>query len=242
LEKAKKAKQLQEFATGFGTPAPAEIAKQLALYRGDYWPIFTHRAATGGAMLPASIMLFGAETLAYMLFGMAALKSGMLRGEWSPGRYLKWLIVCWGIALPVYVALATYMVREQFSLFAVILAAMVLAAPVRPLMFIGWACLILLLARTGGALSQRIAATGRMAFTNYLMTSLICTALFYGYGLGWYGHLSRWQLYPVVFAIWALMLLWSKFWLAHFRFGPFEWIWRSLSRGSFQPIRGAAAD
>jgi len=110
----------------------------------------------------------------------------------------------------------------------------------RPPMIAGWICLILLLARPGGALTTLLAAAGRMAFTNYLATSLICTTLFYGYGLGWYGHLSRWQLYPVVFAIWAAILIWSRLWLAHFRFGPFEWLWRSLARGSFQPIRGSA--
>jgi uncharacterized protein len=107
-------------------------------------------------------------------------------------------------------------------------------------MVLGWACLILLLARPGGALTLRIAAAGRMAFTNYLVTSLICTTLFYGYGLGWFGHLSRAELYLVVLAIWALMLLWSRPWLARFRYGPFEWLWRSLARWRFQPMRGAA--
>jgi uncharacterized protein len=76
-----------------------------------------------------------------------------------------------------------------------------------------------------------------MAFTNYLATSLLCAAFFDGYGLGWFGYLSRWQLYPVVLAVWALILLWSKPWLAHFRYGPFEWLWRSLARGRLQPIR-----
>jgi uncharacterized protein len=165
----------------------------------------------------------------------------MLRGEWSRARYRRWLLVCWGIALPAYAALAAYIVLAQFSLFSVALASWTLTAPLRPPMIAGWACLILLLARPGGALTERLAAAGRMAFTNYLLTSLICTTLFYGYGFGWFGHLSRWQLYPVVLAIWAMILLWSKPWLARFRFGPFEWLWRSLARGSWQRLRGAAA-
>jgi hypothetical protein len=61
------------------------------------------------------------------------------------------------------------------------------------------------------------------------------------YGLGWFGYLSRAQLYLVVFAVWALMLLWSKPWLARFRYGPFEWAWRSLARWKLQPMTGAAA-
>ncbi len=76
-----------------------------------------------------------------------------------------------------------------------------------------------------------------MAFTNYLATSIICTLLFYGYGLGWFGYLQRWQLYPVVAAIWALMLLWSKPWLDRFAAGPLEWAWRSLTFGKRQPFR-----
>uniref|UniRef100_UPI0013D0FC7F DUF418 domain-containing protein n=3 Tax=Pseudomonadota TaxID=1224 RepID=UPI0013D0FC7F len=86
-------------------------------------------------------------------------------------------------------------------------AMLPLTALVRPPMIAGWICLILLLARPGGALTTRLTAAGRMAFTNYLATSLICTSLFYGYGLGWYGQLTRWQLYPVVLGIWALILL-----------------------------------
>ncbi|RYD46655.1 MAG: DUF418 domain-containing protein, partial [Sphingomonadales bacterium] len=149
-EAADKAKQLQDFINGFGVPPLAETAKQLALHRGDYAGIFADRAATSARMIPASLILFGPETLAYMLFGMASLRSGMLRGEWASPRYLKWLLVCWGIAVPVYIALAYYLVHAQFGLFAIVLGAMLLTGPVRPLMFIGWACLILLLARAGG--------------------------------------------------------------------------------------------
>jgi uncharacterized protein len=57
------------------------------------------------------------------------------------------------------------------------------------------------------------------------------TFLFYGWGLGWFGTMSRAELWLVVLPMWALMLLWSKPWLDHFRYGPFEWLWRSLARG-----------
>jgi uncharacterized protein len=132
-------------------------------------------------------------------------------------------------------------VRGGFDAYWVALCAITLSTPFRPLMIIGWACLIILLARPGGALTERIGAAGRMAFSNYLGTSLICSTLFYGYGGDLYGQLSRAELYLVVAAIWALMLLWSKPWLEHFRYGPFEWLWRSLARGRLQPMRGAAA-
>jgi uncharacterized protein len=63
------------------------------------------------------------------------------------------------------------------------------------------------------------------------------TTLFYGYGIGLYGSMSRIELWLVVIAMWALMLAWSKPWLEHFRYGPFEWLWRSLSRFELQPMR-----
>ncbi|RYD64146.1 MAG: DUF418 domain-containing protein, partial [Sphingomonadales bacterium] len=162
-------------------------------------------------------------------------------GAWPRRRMRTWLLVSWGIALPLTAAIAAYMMAAGFSLFSVT-AALALATPLRPAMALGWVCLILLLAPHLGRLAPRIAAAGRMAFTNYLVTSLICTTLFYGYGLGWFGQLSRWQLYPVALAIWAGMLLWSKPWLGRYRFGPFEWLWRSLARGSLQPLRGSAAN
>ena len=73
------------------------------------------------------------------------------------------------------------------------------------------------------------------------MRGNICTTFFYGYGFGWFGYLSRAELYFVVLAVWALMLLWSKPWLARFRYGPFEWAWRSLARGRPQTMKGPAA-
>lgn len=88
-----------------------------------------------------------------------------------------------------------------------------------------------------GALLRRIAAAGRMALSNYLATSVLMTTLYYGYGLALYGQLTRWEVYLTVVPIWGLMLLWSAPWLAHFNYGPLEWVWRSLARRQFQPMR-----
>ncbi len=234
------AKELQDFASMFGVPNAADIARELALHRGGYLPILLDRLQNDSGALTGQLIFFGPETLAYMLFGMAALRSGMLRGAWTRGRYLRWLITCWSIALPVYAALAWWQWASGFDI-RVVAAMMPLTALIRQPMIAGWICLILLLARPGGWLTTRLAAAGRMAFTNYLATSLICTTLFYGYGLGWYGHLSRWQLYPVVFTIWAAILTWSSLWLARARFGPLEWLWRSLARWELQPLKKAAS-
>ena len=75
-----------------------------------------------------------------------------------------------------------------------------------------------------------MAAAGRMAFTNYLATSIVMTSIFYGYGLGLFGEVSRIGLWPFVFGMWALILAWSKPWLDHFHYGPLEWLWRAATR------------
>ncbi len=106
------------------------------------------------------------------------------------------------------------------------------------LMFVYLALLSLLLAHT--IWQRRLAffgATGRMALTNYLSQSLLCTLMFNGYGLGLYGKLGLSVTLPVVLGIYALQALFSHFWLRHFRFGPAEWLWRSLTYGAWQPLR-----
>jgi uncharacterized protein len=73
------------------------------------------------------------------------------------------------------------------------------------------------------------------------MTSVITSLVFCGYGLGLFGHLSRFELLAVVAAVWALILAWSRPWLARYRYGPFEWAWRSLVQWKRQPFRRAPA-
>jgi uncharacterized protein len=98
---------------------------------------------------------------------------------------------------------------------------------------------IALLCRTPqlSKLSRLFAASGQMALTNYLSQSVLCLFIFTGAGLALYGQLSRHELYYVVAGIWALQLSWSPLWLRHFRYGPAEWLWRSLTYGRLQPLR-----
>ncbi len=76
-----------------------------------------------------------------------------------------------------------------------------------------------------------------MALTNYLLQSIVCTLIFYGHGLGYFGYASRVEQILLVAAIWAAQLLLTPIWLRRFRFGPVEWAWRSLSYWRRQPQR-----
>jgi uncharacterized protein len=87
---------------------------------------------------------------------------------------------------------------------------------------------------------KALANVGQMAFSNYLLQSIICTLFFYGYGFGYYNKLKFHQLYYVVGSVWLFQLIASSIWLRYFRFGPFEWLWRSLTYWKKQPMRKEA--
>jgi uncharacterized protein len=222
---------------GLGLYTPAQLAGILASYRGSWLGIVASNWAQHGLGPLNALWQFGGETLAYMLFGMAALKSGFLTGAWSDRTYLRVAALGFGIGIPAYAVFAWLILGDHFGV--PILVAFSVAAPVlsRPPMIVAIAALVILLARRGGPLTQRIAAAGRAAFSNYLGTSILMTALFYGWGFGLFGSFSRIQLWIPVVMMWALMLLWSKPWLDRFNYGPFEWLWRSLARWRVQPMR-----
>ena len=224
----------------FGAMSPEARAQELALYRGGYGPILADRLKDQALGPVKGLGLFGWETLAYFLLGMAALKSGFLTGGWSDERYRKTALIGFAVGIPVYSGLAWLLARDGWSVPMLFALSMGATVPFRPVMVIAIASLIILATRRGGALVDRIAAAGRAAFTNYLGTSLVMTSLFYGYGLGWFGRLGRAELWLVVIFMWLVMLLWSKPWLDRFQYGPLEWLWRSLARGSVQPMRRTA--
>ena len=109
-------------------------------------------------------------------------------------------------------------------------------------MTVGHLGALLLFCRSGWLhwLQQSLAAVGRMALSNYVSHSIICAIVFYGFGFGLYGRLERHQLYYVVAAVWVFQLMVSPIWLRYYHFGPFEWIWRSLTYLALQPLRRGA--
>lgn len=113
---------------------------------------------------------------------------------------------------------------------------------------LAWVGAIMLLCKSGALswLRNSLAAVGRMAFTNYLMQSVIGAFIFYGWGLGQFGSISRSELLFIVAGVWAFQLVASPLWLSKFRMGPLEWLWRSLTYLRPQPLRrispGAGTD
>ncbi|WOF42731.1 DUF418 domain-containing protein [Sphingopyxis indica] len=232
---------LAQMNADMGPSTPA-YAKDMALYLGSYSSIVAHRTSemAGDPLFFLSLFLW--ETMGLMLIGMALFKSRMLTGEWEAARYRKWALICFLVAAPPLAGLAVYQMRAGYDAVAIFGSTIALSVPFDTLMTVGWAALIMLLIRTRASASVRVrlAAAGRMAFTNYLTTSIVMTSIFYGYGLGLFGSVGRAALYLFCLGMWAAMLLWSKPWLDRFHYGPFEWLWRSLARAKLQPMRRRA--
>jgi uncharacterized protein len=107
-----------------------------------------------------------------------------------------------------------------------------------PLTFFYVSTLILLFQREEWQRRLRpIACVGRMALTNYLLQSVICTTIFYSYGGGLYAGIGPLAGLALTVAIFLAQIPFSMFWLSRFRFGPMEWLWRTLTYGKLQPMR-----
>lgn len=212
--------------------------KEIKLYRSSYAKIVSHKLREEWSDPLVGLLQSIFETLPLMMMGIALFKNGFLLGQWERQRYLNWAYygIGGGAFLAAIAAFGQF--ASGFNPVIVINTQISWMTPPRLLMTMGYAAgLIILVQRLAGTgFLTRVIATGQAALTNYLGTSILMTTIFYGYGFGLYGEVSRVGLWPFVIGAWAIMLLWSKPWLERFRYGPLEWLWRSLARGKLQPM------
>ncbi|MBX7483163.1 DUF418 domain-containing protein [Qipengyuania sp. 6D47A] len=241
--------------TDFGKrPAFAQMAdeleadKQEALAEGELetglissgnygeWVQYNFSAHT--EELPFYLFMFWFETLPLMMIGMAAYRYGLFDGGIEAGRLRKWgwSLLLAGTALTVPVALWA---KDGGLTYYGTLAAMAGWSKIPcGLAIFGLVALLALWGqRASGSLAERISAAGRVAFTNYLGTSVLMLFVFHGWAGGLFGKLGRGELYLVVIVTWAVMLIWSKPWLERYRFGPLEWLWRCLTYRQIFPLK-----
>lgn len=236
---AKLIKSQTEMMADFGNPTAAQNASEVTLHLGTYAQIVWDKISTSTFEPLWGFLSSALETLGLMALGMMFFRNGFLTGEWENARYLKTMKRAYLIGIPPSIVLAMWSWLSGFDPLITLGNMLVWSTPFRIAVMIGHAALLMLIIKrfARGRWMARIVATGQAAFSNYLGTSILMSFLFYGYGLGWYGMLSRAQTYAVVPVVWAFMLLWSKPWLDHFRYGPLEWLWRSLARGERQKMR-----
>jgi uncharacterized protein len=196
-----------------------------------------------GAQIQAeSYYMFGfTDMLGMMLIGMGLYRAGFLTGGLSY-RFYGWTIaIGFLLSLPINGLQTWGVIRDNFQPES---AWWVLYQLGRLTGAVANIALVVLVVKAGLIpwLTKRVAAVGQTAISNYLLTSIGCTILFNGFGFGLYGKLEYYQLYVVVACIWILNLALSPLWLRHFRFGPMEWVWRSLTYWKRQPMKRRLAD
>ena len=220
------------------TPAAATIAAEVSAYQGGWLGQLDHR-------VPAA---FERQTTGFIggsfwqvggviLLGMALYKWGVLTGERSIRLY-RGLIGVGVVGVGVVLAGVWYIEANdwgadaalfwrQFNYWGALLVAGGYIGVI--VSYTRW--------RPDGAVTRTFAAVGRTAFTNYLLQTVVATTVFYGHGLGLFGTVSRVEALGFVVAVWIGQVVCSVLWLRAFRFGPVEWLWRTLTYGERQPIR-----
>jgi uncharacterized protein len=221
-------------------PSAEWIQKEIATYRGGWIEQMGMRVDSALRMqIFVFFFLFVWRAGGLMLIGMAFFKWGILSLQKSKKFYLKMLTFClipglfvvaWGIKNNLEAGFSmeySFFLGFQYNYWGSLLVSF------------GYIALIMFLLKSHflKALTKSLQAVGRMAFSNYILQTVICTTLFYGHGFGLFGKLERIELLLVVICIWVFQMVISPLWLKHFKYGPLEWLWRSLTYRHFQSFK-----
>ncbi len=225
-------------------PTGEEIGEEIVIYRDGYAGIAAHRAQGLVWMhTVATIFYFLWRIGGLMLIGMGLMKAGFFSASRSTGFYVWMLVICYllGFSL-VYVGMRRLM-ANGFDIVYIYKEGAAFNVVGGPLVALGHISAVMLVCKAGvlPRFTSRLASVGRMAFSNYISQTILCTTLFYGYGFGLFARYGRFQLMGFVLAVWIVQLAVSPIWLERFRFGPLEWLWRTLTYGKVQPFRLGAS-
>jgi uncharacterized protein len=228
-------------------PPPEVIAYELEVYRGGWLQQMDHRAPTSLFFQTVLFAMWGVwRVVGLMLIGMALFKLGVFSARRSKRFYLGLIAVGLLVGLPVVAYGAYRNIAAHWDPIYVYLSGSQFNYWGSLLVSLGWVGAVMLLCMAGpasraGIVTGPLAAVGRLALTNYLLQTLLCTTLFYGHGLGLFGRVERVGQIAVVAGVWALQLILSPLYLRHFRIGPAEWLWRCLTYLKAPPFRNAAS-
>lgn len=228
----------QEAVRSMLVPTPESYAKEVATYRGSWATEVQSRFVEIlliDTLVFAKFLLWRAA--GFMLLGMALFQWGVFSASRSPAFYRRLAVAGLGLGLPL-VGFGIYLNEQhQWDPIFVQWAGGQFNYWAGPLVTLGYVGLLTLvyLHPEGQTFTSSLAAVGQMAFTNYLMQTVICTEIFYGRGLGLFDALDRPSQMMVVLGVWVVQLLSSQLWLRFFRMGPAEWLWRALTYGRWQP-------
>ena len=231
------AKQAAEAAATRAAEIAAYSSGSFADATAMRWNTFQHMFGMNAFLVPLVLGMF--------LLGAWLVRSGAMANPAQHRRLfvrLGWIGGIVGLALTALsVVIAPDPTGSGGQPSGAGMLAMALHMAGSPLMALSYIAIVVLAMLRGAAWLQTLAPAGRMALTNYLAQSVIGTLVFYGYGLGLWGEVSRaWQVLGVV-VVFAVQMILSKWWLARFRYGPLEWLWRSFTYWQIPPLRRTAA-
>lgn len=221
-------------------PVADEISKEISIYTGSFSDQLGYRIQT--ALWFQTFLFFfsvGWKLTGLMLIGIGLYKSGVLNAEKSNKFYIKltlfglifgYLLVGFGLYknLTHHFSLEySFFIGSQFNSWGSLFVAL------------GYIGVVMLLIKSfkKGWLAKSLQAVGQTALSNYIIQTILGTLIFYGHGLGLFGQVERWQQILIVIGVWTLQLIISPLWIKYFKFGPFEWLWRSLTYWKIQPIK-----
>jgi uncharacterized protein len=235
----KKAIESEDKAENDWRYPPAKELKDIGDHRG-YAKNFVSSAknAFKGELFTA-FPLFGGDWVGMMLLGMALFKNGFLTLKRSTKLYATTAAICLGLSWTVTLAGCYIAWHSHFDHIKTMVALQMPYDIGRVAGALGNAALILLLIRLGVFrwIFARCSKVGQMALSNYLLTSITMQALFIWLPLHWYGYVDYYKVYIIATCMWIFNLAFSSIWLNYFRFGPFEWLWRSATYWKRQPMR-----
>jgi uncharacterized protein len=228
-------------------PNKEQVAEETAKYKSGYSTVASLLRPISWEVETKYLLDSVWDALALMLLGIALYKWRFLSGEWTKKQYIITAAVGYGLGLPIAIFRFWYalvhfknveMSIQHLADHAIYWVSLMYDFQ-RIFLVMGHVSVIILLLQSGvmKRLMHQLASVGRMALTNYVMQTVICTLLFFGYGFNLYAELEYYQLYFIVLSIWILQLWLSGVWLKNFHFGPLEWVWRSLTYWKTQPMR-----
>lgn len=224
----------------FFDPPQEEIERQIEAHQGSWWEIRKEHAPGVVMFQTFYFLLWGAWRLCgVMMIGMGLYKLGVFSAQRSTRFYVLGALIGYAIGQSLtWYGVTQFMAHDfdgikawtQDFLYNYVGSVFTAFAHV---------CVVMLVVRSGMAQTflRALAAVGRIALTNYLMQSIIATTIFYGYGFNMFAKWDRPEVMGVVVAIWVFQLIISPIWLSAFRFGPAEWLWRSLTYWRLQPFK-----
>lgn len=213
-------------------PLPFDMTE--TIHEGSYSELIILNSTFLGISL-MNIIFLVPNVLAVFLIGLYAAQKGIFNHlEENKGLINKVAIVGLGIGLPVKI-LTGYAVTYQSLDSAWSMLSMLSSTMGGPLMSLGYIALFLIIVRKLPALVKVLQPVGQMALTNYIMQTVIMMIIFYGFNL--FNRVDAVYFIPIVLAVFIVQVIYSHLWMRVFRFGPLEWIWRTVTYLKVLPIK-----